>query len=242
MADMLKFLIDEPTSNILIVAGLVFLGIAVIGRISGKIDPGKSARIISGMIGGCLIIIGLALHPTNEVSPLTYNEIAPTATPQIAGSTERPPISPQIIIWTATPQPPPSPEIIIVTATPQPSPKPRTSEFEVFAPQGWQGTGMSIASGSTLTIQYISSLWSPWPGGFYDAAGTGVVSYCTCSVIQGVSHASLIGRVDSGNPFSVGNSYSSTMTQSGTLYLRINDTVLNDNSGSIEVSIQVTHQ
>ncbi len=132
---------------------------------------------------------------------------------------------------------------VIVTATPvtQVVPLPGASPFEVVANQVWQDTGVSVKPGDTLTIVYVSGKWAPWPGGAYDASGTGVISYCDCNVLQYVSHASLIGKIGDSDPFPVGSYYSHAVTQSGPLSLQINDAVLRDNSGSITVKVSVTH-
>jgi hypothetical protein len=49
MGDFLVHLVDAPLPNVLVLAGLIFLGIGVIGKISGKIDPGTAGRITSAM-------------------------------------------------------------------------------------------------------------------------------------------------------------------------------------------------
>ena len=132
---------------------------------------------------------------------------------------------------------------VIVTVTPALPvvPLPGAATFEIAANQVWQDTGVSVKPGDILTIEYVSGQWAPWPGGAYDASGTGVVSYCDCNVMQYVSHASLIGKIGDGDPFSVGSYYSHAVTQSGPLDLQINDAVLRDNAGSITVKISVTH-
>jgi hypothetical protein len=132
---------------------------------------------------------------------------------------------------------------VIVTVTPaiQAVPLPGASTLEIVANQGWQDTGVSVKPGDTLTIEYVSGKWAPWPGEAYDASGTGVISYCDCNVMQYVSHASLIGKIGESDPFSAGSYYSHAVTQSGPLDLQINDAVLGDNSGSITVRVLVTH-
>jgi hypothetical protein len=60
--DLLDHLKDAPLPNLLIIAGLIFLGIAVVGRVSGKIEPSTSGRIMSGVLGFCLLIGGIYIH------------------------------------------------------------------------------------------------------------------------------------------------------------------------------------
>jgi hypothetical protein len=45
MGDFLAHLVDAPLPNVLVLAGLIFLGIGVVGKVSGKIDPGTTGRI-----------------------------------------------------------------------------------------------------------------------------------------------------------------------------------------------------
>jgi hypothetical protein len=46
--------------------GLLFLVLAVIGKISGKIDAGDTARIIFGGLGTCLLLGGLVMQITSR--------------------------------------------------------------------------------------------------------------------------------------------------------------------------------
>lgn len=62
MGDFINNIISAPVANLLIIAGIAFLGIAVIGKIVGKIEPGKAGRLVSGGIGIILLIIGLVMH------------------------------------------------------------------------------------------------------------------------------------------------------------------------------------
>lgn len=114
-----------------------------------------------------------------------------------------------------------------------------TDVVQVEASKGWQSTGFRLRAGDRLTIRYISGEWSPWPGGFYDAAGSGGDPICPCNVMEAASHAALIGRIGSGDPFLVGRGYDHSVGESGPLFLRINDADLYDNSGVIEVLIGV---
>ena len=45
--------------------------------------------------------------------------------------------------------------------------------IEVSAEEQWISTGILISNGDGLTIRYLSGKWSPWPGGKYDAIGSG---------------------------------------------------------------------
>jgi len=74
--ELIKNIFDAPVANLLIIAGLVFLVIAVIGKISGRIDPGKTGRITAGGIGAIILVIGLVLHfsSTKILTPQKTNK------------------------------------------------------------------------------------------------------------------------------------------------------------------------
>jgi hypothetical protein len=66
MTDLLTHLVDAPLANILILAGLAFLGIAVIGKISGKIEPSTSGRAMAGVLGLVLLVYGVYSHSVTD--------------------------------------------------------------------------------------------------------------------------------------------------------------------------------
>lgn len=109
----------------------------------------------------------------------------------------------------------------------------------VNAREGWQKTGIVIKAGDVLTITYVSGMWSPWPGGEYDALGSGGDPRCRCNVMEGISHAALIGRIGDQEPFLVGLEYRVVVGEGGELYLGINDIDLNDNAGELRVEVEV---
>jgi hypothetical protein len=109
----------------------------------------------------------------------------------------------------------------------------------VEAVEGWVDTGIIVGAGDLLTIEYVSGEWSPWPGGSYDAIGYGGDPRCRCNVMDGVSHAALIGRIEENQPFLVGQEYRHRVGEAGRLYLGINDVDLDDNSGALEVEVVV---
>jgi hypothetical protein len=47
----------------------------------------------------------------------------------------------------------------------------------------------------------------------------------------------LIGRIDNGQPFGIGNQASLRMPASGILYLGVNDDIVSDNSGQFDVVV-----
>jgi hypothetical protein len=51
MQELIQHFIDAPLPNLCVLSGLVFLVIAVVGNISGKIQPDKAGRIAAGILG-----------------------------------------------------------------------------------------------------------------------------------------------------------------------------------------------
>jgi hypothetical protein len=64
--DFLSTALGAPTPKLFIVFGLLFLGVAVVGSITGRIQPGPLGRILGGILGPLLIVTGL----TMEMRPL----------------------------------------------------------------------------------------------------------------------------------------------------------------------------
>ncbi len=62
MGDVIRELTHTPWENLCIVAGLAFLALAVVGKISGKIEPGLGGRIVAGVLGSALFVGGLVSH------------------------------------------------------------------------------------------------------------------------------------------------------------------------------------
>jgi hypothetical protein len=62
------------------------------------------------------------------------------------------------------------------------------------------------------------------------------------SLIGDLNHAGLIGRItDAGDPFAIGSDADFDADEDGRLYLGINDTGVENNSGEFEASVTVTH-
>ncbi len=116
--------------------------------------------------------------------------------------------------------------------------EPTGATVRVPADQAWTDTHVDLAAGDRLQIDALGGTWSPWPGGQYDALGSGGDPRCDCNQLMGVSHAALIARVGDGAPFFVGDHWEQLVGEDGTLFLGINDTRLGDNSGTLEVRIE----
>ncbi len=62
MHDVVTRLVDVPLTRMFVLAGVIFLLVAVLGRIEGKIEPGKLGRIGAAVVGSILLLVGLAMH------------------------------------------------------------------------------------------------------------------------------------------------------------------------------------
>lgn len=113
----------------------------------------------------------------------------------------------------------------------------------------WVNTGVTVATGATITITATGSCdrcaagTVEWGGQGSAATPNGVpAGSCNCCPgdnVPGVTfcHMALIGKIGlSGIPFLVGSSYTGTPGP-GTLYLRQNDTVVFDNRGAFTGTI-----
>jgi len=62
MQDVMVKLVDLPLARMFVLAGIVFLLVAVMGRIEGKIEPGHAGRVGASLIGVLLMAVGLAMY------------------------------------------------------------------------------------------------------------------------------------------------------------------------------------
>ena len=62
MHDVVTRLVDVPLTRMFVLAGVIFLLVAVLGRIEGKIEPGKLGRIGASVVGAIMLLVGLAMH------------------------------------------------------------------------------------------------------------------------------------------------------------------------------------
>lgn len=107
MDEIVKGIFTAPLATVFVIAGVIFLLVAVVGNISGKIEPGVKGRIISGILGLAFIIIGLSMHFTPKATdpralPVTIpeqknlnqlNEAPPKPTIKEAGASSNAPVS-----------------------------------------------------------------------------------------------------------------------------------------------------
>jgi len=116
MDSLFEALVAAPLANLLILGGLVFLGIGIVGNITGKIEPGKTGRIASGALGATLLVAGLVIHLKQAEAPAPAS---PEGTPVAAVSTAAPPKAAPLP-RTSTPVPPKA-TLVPPTRTPLPA-------------------------------------------------------------------------------------------------------------------------
>ncbi len=130
-----------------------------------------------------------------------------------------------------------TPGIAKTIAPPTPTQIPAT-QVAVQADSDWQSSGVFVSQGTVVKIEYVSGYWRPWPGVNFD--GTGCTQGCSLSndlILVGCNHGGLIGRIGSTHMICVLDGTTVTAPESGMLYLRINDPVISDDSGAINVQI-----
>jgi hypothetical protein len=103
--NILEPILKSPIANLLIIAGLAFLGIAVVGDISGKIQPGTGGRLLSGLLGFCLLGGGLVMYGS---TPLGIDSQATPTLPS-PSNTFSTPVPPDVQIGITSPTFTPSP-------------------------------------------------------------------------------------------------------------------------------------
>ena len=62
MHEVITNLIDVPFARMFVLSGIVFLLVAVLGKVEGKIEPGNVGRIGASVLGIALMIIGVAMQ------------------------------------------------------------------------------------------------------------------------------------------------------------------------------------
>jgi hypothetical protein len=117
--DFLRAAMGAPTAKLFIVFGLLFLGVAIVGSITGRIQPGPIGRILGGLVGPLLIVVGLGMEMSASLPPVAD-----------AAMTSLTPVPTAIVVNTMSPKstvkPNPTPIPTTVPASRTPTPTPRT--------------------------------------------------------------------------------------------------------------------
>jgi len=82
MDSIVKSVFTAPLATLFIIAGMVFLFIAVVGNISGKIEPGEKARMASGVVGFIFICLGLTMHLLQKTPGISESPVISTLQPK----------------------------------------------------------------------------------------------------------------------------------------------------------------
>ncbi len=110
--------------------------------------------------------------------------------------------------------------------------------FTVAANRQWTPTGIRVNQGEVL--RFTSSGEIRFTGNADDRAGVAgspAHKFVTGAPLPTALAGALIGRIDSGLPFGIGDQTSITVPASGLLYLGTNDDNVSDNSGQFQVVI-----
>lgn len=129
---------------------------------------------------------------------------------------------------------------------------PVNQQFTLPAATEWDGSGISVQSGETITISasgevYIGDVSAGMPSVSNYQTPAGDPGFSTANLGGGTFAApglvpwSLVGRIGAnGTPFEIGNGTTITASSSGELYLSVNDNVFGDDTGSWAISIQAS--
>jgi hypothetical protein len=113
------------------------------------------------------------------------------------------------------------------------------AQTQIFAYRGWQSTGVRLQANETAVIR-AQGQWLYTPGEWHDANGHKRYPAPSFYPMTGVAGGVLLGRVgEDGYPQYVGRNGRLYTSEPGIIYLRINDDILSDNEGSLQVSIEV---
>lgn len=110
------------------------------------------------------------------------------------------------------------------------NPQPVLTTAEVDAGKGWQSTGVTVEPGTKLNIRVTGGKWTNWKGNTPYNTGEGTDYVCASIIsakdcvepVPDYPAGALVGRI--GNQIlRVGKGATIPVTQSGVLFLRIND-------------------
>ena len=113
MDSVLAALKDTPIPTILVIAGIVFLLLAIAGQLAGRIAVAPERQRWAAVIGGLLLVIGVTLHvlPQVKLTPRGAEEVRPSR-PTIPPTNDQPLQSSGI-----SPSQQPPPESSVQTST-----------------------------------------------------------------------------------------------------------------------------
>ncbi|MEU7244354.1 hypothetical protein [Streptomyces sparsogenes] len=131
---------------------------------------------------------------------------------------------------------------LIVTLTPRsPGGAGGTTTVAVGSRDGWVGVPVPHSAGQKYSIR-ASGDWTVdyrnfpkvGPEGYSESIDANIYQGCK---VTGDTYATLLGKFDNGSAFAVGSGGVFSDKEGGGLSLRINDTCLSDNEGSVSVDV-----
>lgn len=120
----------------------------------------------------------------------------------------------------------------------------RGTLFDVHAEKQWQNTGVRVETGDQITIVQVGGSWSNSPKvALFDANGEPNVSLEGNMPLASVVSGTLIGKIgeDDSHMLPIGRWRVLTAPVDGVLYLSMNSSSYEDNSGFITVQITIEH-
>jgi hypothetical protein len=106
--------------------------------------------------------------------------------------------------------------------------------LSVSAQQAWTPTGIIVSRGETLTISATGDI----NFGAGTSSSNGSSERSTANPVPAYGTGALVARIGNGKPFAIGSQMQFQAPAAGQLFLGINDTHVQDNSGAFEVQIQ----
>lgn len=120
---------------------------------------------------------------------------------------------------------------------------PTGSGISVSPRQQWTSTGLSVKKGEVLSFNTTGEVQlSPTAGDIAAPAGSKTGNRSTAGPMPNALAGALVGRIDNGQPFGIGNLTTVSMPAAGQLFLGVNDDKLDDNQGEFRVDIQRTNR
>lgn len=120
---------------------------------------------------------------------------------------------------------------------------PTGSGISVSPRQQWTSTGLTVKKGEVLSFNTTGEVQlSPTAGDIAAPAGSKTGNRSTAGPMPNALAGALVGRIDNGQPFGIGNLTTVSMPAAGQLFLGVNDDKLDDNQGEFRVDIQRTNR
>jgi hypothetical protein len=102
--------------------------------------------------------------------------------------------------------------------------------------EAWTNTGRTVRASEMLSFSSTGQVrFSPEPNDVAGAAGSSKQQMGGGAPVPNAPKGALIGRIDEGTPFLIGDGQQVAMPAAGTLHLGVNDDLVTDNSGALQV-------